>query len=169
MSTQKQREEIDEKIKIFFKEPIHKLAEETTTIDSIPFDDKPFDDKQFVDKPFYIVEFVHDPFNSSLIQGRRYIVTFFGRQLVDSIYYLSIKVHYKQEPPFDETEIQPIEGLTARMEKGNFLYILKLKREPEDLLKKELRMKGGKMYRKKSMRKTYKKSQKKNKSRKYRK
>jgi hypothetical protein len=159
MSTQKQREEIDEKIKIIFKKPIDELAEETTTIDSIAFDDK----------TFYIVEFVDDPFNSSLIQGRRYIVTFFRRQLVDSIDYLSIKAHYKQEPPFDKTEIQPIKGITARMEKGNFLYIRKLKTEPEDLLKEELRMKGGKMYRKKSMRKTYKKSQKKNKSRKYRK
>jgi hypothetical protein len=144
MSTQKQRKEIDKK---------------TTTIDSIAFDDK----------TFYIVEFVDDKFNSSEIQGRRYIVTFFRRQLVDSIDYLSINVHYKQEPPFDKTEIQPIKGITGRMEKGNFLYIRKLKTEPEDLLKEELRMKGGKMYRKKSMRKTYKKSQKKNKSRKYRK
>ena len=155
MSSQK---DIKRETEEYFKKPLDELVEEPTT-EGIKLDNK----------TFYIIEFKTDPFNQSEIKGRRHIVTFFQEDIIDDNIYLSINVRYKQEPPFNETDIQSQNNVTARMNKSDISYIYKLKPEPENLLKKRLRMTGGKIYRKKSMRKTYKKTQKKNKSRKYRK
>ena len=155
MSSQK---DIKKETEEYFKKPLDELVEGTTT-----------EDIKLDNETFYIIEFKTDPFNQSEIKGRRHIVTFFKEEINADNTYLSINVRYKQEPPFNETDIQSQNNVTARMKKDNISYIYKLKPEPESLLKIRLRMLGGKIYRKKSMRKTYKKTQKKNKSRKYRK
>jgi len=165
--TERERGELMDKAREYFKRE-NKDIVESERVTSPELDDK----------TYYMVAFRHDPFNSSASMhypvGRRYIVTFLDEPTNDE--YLTLRIRYQQEPAIPPVE-KPIDlyntdiGRSTQLETiriaiKNFKYILKLKEEPESILKKLDGISGGNNYRKKS-KKTYKKTQKKNKSRKY--